>query len=77
MCLRSWQEVLEEFQEDLLPSRLCDYVYRVSIKFAELFRDCRVTGSSEQSSRLLLCSVALKTLRTGFQLLGIDPVSKV
>ncbi len=71
------QEVLEYFQEDLLANRLSDYVYRVAVKFAEFFRDCRVIGSSEQSSRLLMCLATQSVIRTAFFLLGIEPVNRL
>lgn len=72
-----FQEVLEYFQEDLMPNRLTDYVYRVAVKFAEFFRDCRVIGSSEQSSRLLMCVATQTVIRVAFTLLGIEPVNRL
>ena len=82
-CVVCWpraavsQEVLEGFQYDLMPNRVCEYVYRVAVKFAEFFRDCRCIGSPEQSSRLLLCLATRNVLRTSFELLGIDPVNRL
>ncbi len=77
MCDVVAQEVLEGFQGDLMSNRLCEYVYRVAVKFAEFFRDCRVIGSPEQSSRVLLCMATQTALKVAFELLGIEPVNRL
>jgi len=71
------QEVVLEVEQDLLPSRVCEFLYKVSVKFSEFNRDCRVIGSPEQDERVLLCLATLNTIRTAFALVGIQPVDRL
>lgn len=70
-------EALQQVAEDLLPNRLTDYLYDLSQKFNLFFRDCRVEGSPEQNSRLLLCEATARTLRAGFSILGLKTVERM
>lgn len=70
-------ETLDSVASDLLPNRLCDYLYALAEKFHCFFRDCRVEGSAEQSSRLLLCEAVARTMQLGLHLLGIKTVEKM
>lgn len=70
-------EALEMVAEELLPNRLTDYLYTLAEKFNAFFRDCRVEGSPQQSSRLLLCEVVGLTMRQGLEILGLKPVKKM
>ena len=69
--------VLETVVEDLFPHHLCEYLYNLAEKFNAFFRDCRVEGSPEQDSRLLLCEATAKTLKTGLNLLGLQTVERM
>jgi len=75
--LLRFSEVLEQVAQDLLPHRLCDYLYEMAEKFNAFFRDCRVEGEKEQNSRLLLCEAVGKTLKQGLYLLGIKTVDRM
>ena len=50
---------------------------RFGIKLNGFYRDCRVIGSPEQNSRLLLVAAAEKVMRQGFDLLGIVTLDKI
>lgn len=63
--------------DDLYPSRLCEYLYELAETFHAFFRDCRVVGVKEQSSRLVLCEACGNILESGLQLLGLKVVSKM
>jgi arginyl-tRNA synthetase len=76
-CAPCHQDVVELFYKQLYPNCFADYCFRVAVKFSDFFRDCRVMGSPEQTSRLLLCLCVQTALRTVFHLLGIDPVDRV
>lgn len=71
------QEVVEEVAGDLLPHRICEYVFKVVSKFSEFFRDCRVIGSPEQEERLVLCLATQAAVQASFSLLGITPVNRL
>ncbi|MDF2577253.1 MAG: argS [Chlamydiales bacterium] len=75
--LQQFIEVLGVFENDLLPHRLTEYLYTLAEKFHAFFRDCRVEGSLEEESRLLLCEAVARTLEQGFKILGIRPVVKM
>lgn len=70
-------EALNEVQEDLLPNRLTDYLYHLAEKFHAFFRDCRVEGSDQETSRLLLSEATARTLKTGLNILGLNTVERM
>ncbi|KAK8808678.1 hypothetical protein WA538_002410 [Blastocystis sp. DL] len=72
-----FSDVLEQVPDDLMPNRICKYIYDLSIKLNGFYRDCRVIGAPEQNSRLLLIAVAEKVMRQGFDLLGLVTLDKI
>lgn len=70
-------EALESVSKDLLPNRLTDYLYGLAEKFNAFFRDCRVEGSPEQNSRLLLCEAVARTMKQGLDILGVQTVDRM
>lgn len=75
--LIQFDESLEQVSRDLLPNRLTDYLYGLAEKFNAFFRDCRVEGSPQQNSRLLLCEATALTLKQGLDILGVKTVDKM
>lgn len=75
--LRQFGETLDAMARELLPNRLCEYLYLLAEKFHAFFRDCRVEGSPEEESRLLLCEATSRILLQGLQILGLKPVQKM
>jgi len=75
--LLRFHEALDLVANELLPHRLTDYLYALAQKFNAFFRDCHVEGSDEQNSRLLLCEATAKTMKSGFDLLGIQAVERM
>ena len=70
-------EILEAMADDLLPSRLCEYLFTLAEKFNAFYRDCRVEGAEEENSRLLLCEVSGRILQLGLNLLGLKTVERM
>lgn len=70
-------EALEQVAEDLLPNRLAEYLYLLAEKFNAFFRDCRVEGSEQQNSRLLLCEAVARTMKQGLEILGVQTVERM
>lgn len=70
-------EALQLVTVDLLPNRLTDYLYALAEKFNAFFRDCRVEGTTEQDSRLLLCEAVARTMKQGLHLLGVETVDRM
>jgi len=75
--LLQFSEALEAMARELLPNRLTDYLYGLAEKFHTFFRDCRVEGSKEQNSRLLLCEAVAQTMKKGLNLLGVQTVERM
>lgn len=75
--LRRFGEVLDLLSRDLYPNRLTDYLFALAEKFNAFFRDCRVEGSPEQGSRLVLCELTARVLRQGLDILGLETVDKM
>ncbi len=72
-----FNEALENCARELLPNRLTDYLYRLAEKFHAFFHQCRVEGSPNQNSRLLLCFATAQVLGQGLLLLGLKPLERM
>ncbi|MGM3307161.1 arginine--tRNA ligase [Anabaena sp. WFMT] len=72
-------EVISEVEQDLLPNRLCDYLYNLSDKFNKFYENCPVLKSEEpiRTSRLMLCDLTARTLKLGLDLLGIKVLERM
>lgn len=75
--LRRFGEVLEAMGRELLPNRLTEYLYDLAEKFHGFYRDCRIEGSSEEMSRLLLCEMTDQILAKGLEILGLQTLPKM
>jgi arginyl-tRNA synthetase len=70
-------DVIAAILGDLYAHRLPEYMWDLSNKFTSFYMDCKVIGSEEQSSRLLLCEVTRMALEKSFYLLGILPLERM
>ncbi len=75
--LARFGEVLEMMKRDLYPNHLTDYLYALAEKFNVFFRDCRVEGTPQEKSRLVLCELALRVFAQGFDILGLKKVERM
>ncbi len=75
--LMRFQEILDWMGKELLPNRLTEYLFVLAEKFNAFFRDCRVEGSPEVHSRLLLCELVAHTIKQGLSILGIQTVERM
>ncbi len=71
--------VISEVEQELLPNRLCDYLYQLSDKFNKFYENCPVLKSEEpvRTSRLALCDLTARTLKLGLSLLGIQVLERM
>ncbi len=72
--LAQFTEMLDSIAEDLMPNRLCEYLYELAETFNAFFRDCRVLDVPEQNQRLALCELTEKVLKHGLEILGLKTV---
>lgn len=72
-------EVIQAVEEDLLPNRLCDYLYELGKKYNRFYENCPVLKSEEpiKTSRLALCDLTARTLKLGLSLLGISVLERM
>lgn len=72
-------EVLGEIEQDLLPNRLCQYLFELSQKFNQFYDRCPVLSVEEplRTSRLVLCNLTARTLKLGLSLLGIPVLERM
>ncbi|MBW4504192.1 MAG: arginine--tRNA ligase [Scytonema hyalinum WJT4-NPBG1] len=72
-------EVISEVEKDLLPNRLCEYLYQLSDKFNKFYENCPVLKAEEpaRTSRLILCDLTARTLKLGLSLLGIGVLERM
>jgi arginyl-tRNA synthetase len=72
-------EVISAVESDLLPNRICQYLFELSQKFNQFFEQCPVLKSEEplRTSRLVLCDLTAKTLKLGLGLLGIGVLERI
>ncbi len=72
-------EILGYVEEDLLPNRLCQYLFELSQKFNQFYDQCPILSAAEpqRTSRLILCNLTAKTLKLGLSLLGIPVLERM
>ncbi|WP_421654901.1 arginine--tRNA ligase [Leptothermofonsia sp. ETS-13] len=72
-------ETLAEVAQDLLPNRLCQYLFELSQKFNQFYDRCPVLQAEEplRTSRLILCDLTARTLKLGLSLLGIEVLERM
>lgn len=77
--LLQFTDIIEIVEQDLLPNRLCEYLYELSKKFNKFYENCPVLKSEEplKTSRLILCDLTAKTLKLGLSLLGISVLGRM
>lgn len=73
------QDTLTAVAEELMPNRLCQYLFELSQKFNQFYERCPVLTEDEtrKTSRLMLCDLTARTLKLGLSLLGIDVVDRI
>ena len=71
--------VIAEVEEELLPNRLCGYLFELSQMFNRFYDQIPILKASEPSrtSRLALCSITADTLKLGMNLLGIPTLERM
>jgi arginyl-tRNA synthetase len=71
--------VIEEVEKDLLPNRLCLYLFELSQKFNQFYDRCPVLQAEEpyHTSRLILADLTARTLKLGLSLLGISVIERM
>jgi arginyl-tRNA synthetase len=71
--------IITEVERDLLPNRLCQYLFELSQKYNQFYDKHSVLDAEEpiRTSRLILCDLTAKTLKLGLDLLGIPVLERM
>lgn len=71
--------ILQEVEKDLLPNRLCLYLFELSQKFNQFYDQCPILQAEEKVklSRLVLADLTAKVLKQGLSLLGISVLERM
>ncbi len=71
--------IIAEVEKELLPNRLCGYLFELSQIFNRFYDQVPILKASEpsRSSRLALCSITADTLKLGMSLLGIPTLDRM
>jgi arginyl-tRNA synthetase len=71
--------IVMEVESDLLPNRLCQYLFELSQKFNQFYDKHSVLDAEEtiRTSRLILCDLTAQTLKLGLDLLGISVLERM
>ena len=72
-------ETIDVVAQDLLPNRLCQYLFELSQKLNQFYDRCSVLQAEEpqRTSRLILCDLTARTLKLGLALLGISVIDRM
>ncbi len=77
--LLKFDEVILAVEEELLPNRLCSYLFELSQEFNRFYDQIPVLKAKEpeRSSRLVLCQLTRDILKKGLGLLGISTLERM
>jgi arginyl-tRNA synthetase len=72
-------DVLEQVSQELMPNRLCQYLFELSQKFNQFYDRCAVLDALEpqRTTRLVLSHLTARTLKLGLNLLGIAVLERM
>jgi arginyl-tRNA synthetase len=75
--LLRFEDAVDSMLGDLMPSKLCEYLYTLCVLFNNFYSECKVFGADEESQRLMICALTLKVLNKCFGILGIRPLNRI
>jgi arginyl-tRNA synthetase len=77
--LLGFDAVIAEVEEELLPNRLCSYLFELSQVFNRFYDQVPVLKAPPEArnSRLALCRLTADTLKLGLGLLGIPTLERM
>ena len=72
-------DIIKEIERDLLPNRLCQYLFELSQKYNQFYDRCPILQAAEpqRTSRLILSDLTARTLKLGLSLLGISVLERM
>ena len=80
LSLLRLEEALDEMLADYRPNQLTTYLYSLATQFSRFYQQCKVLDIESEvtrHSRLVLCDLTGRTIRSGLSLLGIGVVDRM
>lgn len=79
LALARFSDALQSVARETMPHFLCAYLYELAGQFMRFYEACPVLKSegAVRASRLRLCELTARTLKTGLGLLGIDVLEQM
>lgn len=75
--LTKFPDVVSGIVADLLPNRLCNFLYDICVKFSDFVTQCHVLNAEETNSRVILCEATRRVMAKCFELLGIGTLERI
>tara|TARA_Y100001968_G_scaffold101246_1_gene91169 strand:+ start:1766 stop:3580 length:1815 start_codon:yes stop_codon:yes gene_type:complete len=77
--LLKFEDVILDVEKELLPNRLCTYLFELSQIFNRFYDQVPILRANEplRSNRLALCRITAETLKLGLTLLGIPTLERM
>ena len=77
--LLKFDEVVISIEKDLMPNRLCNYLFELCQTFDRFYDQVPILKGNENTkiSRLALCELTKKTLKLSLELLGIETLERM
>ncbi len=78
--LLQMEAAIDAVADELLPNRLCQYLFELSQKFNTFYDACPVLKTEDlalRSSRLMLCDLTARCVKLGLNLLGIEVLERM
>lgn len=79
--LVQFSEAVDQVARECVPHLLCAYLYELASEYMSFYEACPILKSGVdpevKASRLLLCQLVARTLKTGLDLLGIEVMEKM
>jgi len=78
--LAQFPETIDAVARECLPNILCGYLYDLAGAYMSFYESCPVLKAPDdatRASRLLLCELTARTIRTGLDLLGIQTLEQM
>ena len=77
--LLKFDEVIISIEKDLMPNRLCNYLFELCQTFNRFYDQVPILKeqNDKKISRLTLCALTEKTLKLSLELLGIDSLERM
>ena len=77
--LLKFDEVIISIEKDLMPNRLCNYLFELCQTFNRFYDQVPILKGEKNTriSRLALCALTEKTLKLSLDLLGIESLERM